>query len=805
MGCKEFQPWFPSILITRINRFRWVFCQLETLRHSFPAAIRHTLDKLPETLDETYEQILRSIEKAKRNSAFHLLQCLSVAIRPLRVEELAEILALRFDPGQSAEYRADWRPEDSHEAVLTACASLVTVVQADGSQVIQFSHFSVKEYLTSDRLAASGPELSRYHVVPHVAHTLLAQACLGILLHLDDDVNKDSIRDLPLAFYAAQHWIDHCQFENVLSGVLDDVERLFDRDKPHFSTWVWLYDIDHPWKGHTPTARRKAVEATPLYYAVISGFRDLVERLLGIHPEDVNSSGGYYTTPLHAALDKRLVDIALSLLQHGADINALDSDDCSPLLEASGGGCRDVVQFLLEHHADINLTNQNHKTPLWLASEEGELEVAQLLLQSGADIELCDDEGRSAFDIASENGHLEIVKLLLGSGAKVDTRDNDGWTPLKKASRWGYPDVVQPLLDHSAEVNFQDPEGRTPLHEASEYGHLSIVQQLLDHGADVYIHDNEGQTPFHRTLKDDQLEIVRYYLANGTEIEILNGDHKTPLAVASGDGQVETSRFLIDQGANVHASNDSGWAPLHRASRNGHLDIVRLLLDHGADVNSQKTDLWTPLHLASKNGYLEVAKLLVERGADIAKQTNNQETPLYVASASGMIDVTRFLIQHGSNVDSRDSKGRTPLHAAAQDGHLDTVKLLLESGADIKARNSSDKSPLDLALDSGKGEVASLLAERLDITLPETELQSKHLDAVEPSPEGGDSESADETPDEEMTMHTASESGRLDIVRTLLDGGEDVETRNEGTRNAIRPGIEGRTIGGCTPTNRSWR
>jgi hypothetical protein len=108
-----------------MDRFRWVYCQLETLRHSFPAAIRDTLDKLPKTLDETYEQILLSIEEAKRNSAYRLLQCLAVAIRPLRVDELAEVLALRFDPGQPAEYRADWRPEDSHEAVLSACSSLV--------------------------------------------------------------------------------------------------------------------------------------------------------------------------------------------------------------------------------------------------------------------------------------------------------------------------------------------------------------------------------------------------------------------------------------------------------------------------------------------------------------------------------------------------------------------------------------------------------------------------------------------------------------------------------------------------------
>ena len=137
----------------RMHRFRWVFCQLETLRHSFPVAIRHTLNNLPKTLDETYEQILLGIAEAKRDSALCLLQSLTVAIRPLRVEELAEVLALQFVPGQSPEYRADWRPVDSHEAVLTACASLVTVVaQVDGSQVVQFSHFSVKEFLTSDRL-----------------------------------------------------------------------------------------------------------------------------------------------------------------------------------------------------------------------------------------------------------------------------------------------------------------------------------------------------------------------------------------------------------------------------------------------------------------------------------------------------------------------------------------------------------------------------------------------------------------------------------------------------------------------------
>lgn len=40
-----------------LNRFRWVFCQLDKLRRCLSPRIRQALDELPETLDETYERI----------------------------------------------------------------------------------------------------------------------------------------------------------------------------------------------------------------------------------------------------------------------------------------------------------------------------------------------------------------------------------------------------------------------------------------------------------------------------------------------------------------------------------------------------------------------------------------------------------------------------------------------------------------------------------------------------------------------------------------------------------------------------
>jgi hypothetical protein len=178
------------------HRFRWVFCQLEVLRRTLPAHIRSALNDMPKTLDETYERALLEIDEEMRQDAQRLFQCLAVSIRPLRVEELAEILAVRFDAGALPKFNPDWRLGDAEEAVLSVCSNLISVVDVDGSQVVQFSHFSVKEFLTSDRLATAREDLSGYHIVPHSAHTILAQASLSVLLQLDDHIDKDSIQEL---------------------------------------------------------------------------------------------------------------------------------------------------------------------------------------------------------------------------------------------------------------------------------------------------------------------------------------------------------------------------------------------------------------------------------------------------------------------------------------------------------------------------------------------------------------------------------------------------------------------------------
>jgi hypothetical protein len=216
MACQAEIPNLFTFLTLTCGRFRWACCQLEYLGKCLPGRIRHALDELPETLDATYERTLQEIDGTNWEFARRLLLCIAVVSRPLLVEELAEFLAFDFNAGPVPKYREDWRLEDPVEAVLLTCSTLLSLVNVDGSQVIQFSHFSVKEFLTSSRFAEKGDTLSRhYHISMTPAHILVAQVCLGILLYLNGNITRDDLDKFPLAQYAVEHWFEHARFEDV--------------------------------------------------------------------------------------------------------------------------------------------------------------------------------------------------------------------------------------------------------------------------------------------------------------------------------------------------------------------------------------------------------------------------------------------------------------------------------------------------------------------------------------------------------------------------------------------------------------
>ena len=346
--------------------------------------------------------------------AYRLLQCLTVAIRPLRVEELAEILALDFNTKDGVpQLKENWRMKDQQEAVLSTCSSLIAVVKSGSHRVVQFSHFSVKEFLTSDRLSTSSPEVSHFYIPPGPAHTVIVKACFGILLRSDNGINVKA-KSSALDEYAAEHWVGHARFEKVSTHVEDGLRRLFDPAQPYFDAWLNLYDLDRQW--HTFVGFPQPLtqpRGSSLYYASFCGLRNMVEHLVAEHPTHANAKLGRCLSPLVAALHNRHFNIAELLCQRGADVD-IKSDINRTLLHAALiDGYVDIAEWLLAHGADVMSLDGAGRTPLHLASENGQVDAVRLLLQLEADINARDQSHATPLHLALQNRVSEKIRDLI--------------------------------------------------------------------------------------------------------------------------------------------------------------------------------------------------------------------------------------------------------------------------------------------------------------------------------------------------------------------------------------------------------
>ena len=469
-----------------------MYCQLAYLRHCLPGRIRRALDELPESLDETYERTLEDIGGQNWEYAHRLFQCVAAASRPLSIAELAEFLAFDFEAESTPEYLEDWRPEDPGHAVFSTCSSLLTIVNVDGSRVVQFTHFSVKEYLVSTRIAKAKDAVSRFHVSMTSAHTMLAQACLGTLLHLDESIKKTGLEKYPLAEYAAEHWIGHSQFEEVSGNIQGGMKRLFDPKNHHLSTWVWIYDADNRVLRSNRPGDTSQESATPLHYAACCGIYDVINFLVVERSQDANARGfSYCETPLGLACYRAHFKAARVLLEHDVDKEARCSEDWSPLDHASGHASGqvavDLVRLLLDHGADVKAQGKKKDTSLHWASmsgEPGRADIVRVLLERGADVNARNIENGTPLHLASERRHVEVSRVLLENRADADAQNSRNETPLHFASRGGYLDLAKLLLRYNADVHALDDEGQTPFQNASEGGHQEVMQLLLEHGAE---------------------------------------------------------------------------------------------------------------------------------------------------------------------------------------------------------------------------------------------------------------------------------------------------------------------------------
>ena len=799
------------------------------------------MDDLPESLDETYERTLREINKANWEFAHRLLQFVAVAVRPLRVEELAELLAFDFEAGPIPKFREDWRLEDPIHAILSTCPSFLSVCEEHSDpmipllKVVQFSHFSVKEFLNSPRLSSANDIiLRRFHISETPAHSLAASACLGYLIHLDKNFTSDSLRSLPFTDYV-EHWVDHVRREDVPQNVKDGLKELLDPSKPHLAVCIWICDPSLlPWEQRRRSEKPSPPRGTPLHYVALWDLYSIVELLINELSQNVDSKDFTGSaTPLHLASSNGHMKIAHRLLECNADVKAENKDKETPLHVASKGGHLEVARMLIERGASVSAQNKDGQISLHVASQYGHLDVASMLIEGDADVSARDKDGQTplhlvfighknpVFPTLPISRHPEVAPMLIKCGADVSAQNKDGQTPLHLALLAKELGAVRMLIERNADVSMQDIYGQTPLHLLfignwdrffGTSHRLKVACMLIEHGADLSAQNKDGQTPLHLALPAHELDAARLLIERGADVSVQDKDGQTPLHlvfIEDWKPLFETSRYpevarmLIERDADVSAPNKYGQTPLHLASQAG-LDAVRMLIERVVDVSAQDNDGQTPLHLAAQVEDLDVdaVRMLIERGADVSVRDNDDQTPLHVLfirdwhpfyGSSRRPEVARMMIERGADVSSRDNHGQTPLHLASHArGELAAICMLVDCGADVSVQDKDGQTPLHLLFirdwgsyhgTSRRSEVARMLIEHgADVSAkdnsgrtPLHHLASQaELDAVRVLIELGASLSAEDN-DGRTPMDLASQAEQLEVVRML---GADLSAQN---------------------------
>jgi len=790
--------------------------------------VRGILAELPESLDGTYERILQQIPKSNRVHAHRLLECLTVAVRPLRVEELAEVLAVDFSGvGRAPIVDDKLRWEDQEQAVFSVCSSLIAIVEDSGSRVVQFSHFSVKEFLTSDRLATSVVDTLRcHHIRLEPAHTIMAQACLGVLLQLDKHMDIPTIWSHPLTKYAGEHFGDHAEFEDVLSHVTDGLDDLLDPDKPYFDTWIWLKIGDwYPKTWHNSTVDpdrwpfgsflprmirligkpKFPPPVSPLYYVVALGYRCLARRLILKRPQDLHARDEKGCTPLHIAVLAGMVEVSQLLIEHTVDFDIRDIEDRALLHMVAYKGHFMVARTLLEHDgpvkAQVNARDEKGRTALHIASHYHHSSIVELFPKFGADLDAQDNDNMTPLLLAfqfpvtitrNDPKISETPRLLLEHGASVQGRNKDGQTPLHLAVKHCLPSIVELLVKLGADVDAQDNDDMTPLLFASRTDDSgTIAQLLLEYGASIHIRDKSGRTPLHLASLLHTSSVVELLLNVGAEVDAQDHDGMTPLLFASRrDCTAADVQLLLEHGASVHMRNNNGQTPLHLASLDQFPHPMTLLLKFGADVNAQDEDDMTPLLFASQSDSIgDAAQLLLEHGASIHVRNKKGQTPLHLASQQSNSISVKALLKAGADVDAWDNDNMTPLLLAfpsAMDGRV--AQLLLEHGASVHVRNKNGQTPLHLAasrwvfFDVG----ALMLKLGADVNAQDNEDMTPLHFVSRSDYRGRDAQVLLEhgarvhmqNKDGQTPLHLASEELLSDVVALLLTFGADVDAQD---------------------------
>ncbi|KAF8244834.1 ankyrin [Wilcoxina mikolae CBS 423.85] len=501
--------------------FRWAKCSLDQIaRLRNDKAIKRALKSLPPDLNETYERILEGISEDDKELALRILRWLTCSLRPLKIQEIIEGVALELDDTALDPETFLNDPED----IADICGSLVELDQEAGT--VALAHFSVKEFfLSSQRLAGPHPD---FYINPVQANFDLAKLCVTYLSFEHFSCGPCAAGDelvrrceaYALYEYAGLKWPAHAQEHTSMEDdeFLSVMEAFFldKRMNGNFDAWAQVYEA----KGRVFESFNSYLscdrigETNRLIYACRLGLYSVAKLLLSkcIDPKLVCTSevgdeakddpkSKACGNALNAACESGNVKVVELILATGVDINAIAGRYELPIIAAittshyRGTGDFGVLKYLLEKGADPSRVTPRKTFALYEAVNYHCVEGAKMLLEAGADVGARPGKGilrTTVLELASMGCQEEIFEIArkLGGGKYIDPElaelnlntEVDGYG-LMLAAQSNFFESAQRILEKDGEKIFKDPSLEFMMHhtfmQCAADGYYKFLQQML--------------------------------------------------------------------------------------------------------------------------------------------------------------------------------------------------------------------------------------------------------------------------------------------------------------------------------------
>lgn len=151
-----------------------------------------------------------------------------------------------------------------------------------------------------------------------------------------------------------------------------------------------------------------------IFEAAATGQTECIRTLIQDNPALVNSFSPDGFAPLSLGVFFGHPETVDALLAAGAEVNAPSRETMklTPLASAMATAQNEIARTLIQHGANVNAKGESDLTPLHTAAARGNIEAATLLLDHGADINATTSDGKKPISYAEERSHPEMVEFL---------------------------------------------------------------------------------------------------------------------------------------------------------------------------------------------------------------------------------------------------------------------------------------------------------------------------------------------------------------------------------------------------------